>query len=126
MLVMENITCFFLPDNMDSHFPNLNHLDVTNTGLKIITKDNMKMFPHLKYLYIRKNLIENLPPDLFECNKELQFINLSENKIKIVDEKTFDSLPNLISVNMEGNVCIDKSVYNDIVSLKTEIILKCQ
>lgn len=125
VLMIENMTCHYLPDDMGMHFPNLNHIDVTNTGLKVLTKNNMKMFPHLKYLYIRRNPIKHLLSNLFQHNQELQFINFSDNKIKIINADVFDDISSLISVNLERNVCIDMSTYNDIAALKAQIMIKC-
>lgn len=125
VLIIKNMTCHYLPNDMDIHFPNVNHLDITNSGLKVITKNNMKMFPRLKYLYIRQNPIKTLPSQLFEHNQQLQFINLSDNKIKFIDADVFDVISSLISVNLERNDCIDMSSYNDIDTLKAQIALSC-
>lgn len=107
ILIIENQVCKYLPKDLQFHFPNLYHLDIRNSGLKSVNSEDMKMFLKLKHLYIRNNLVEVIPEDLFLHNLLLEFINLNDNKIKQISLSAFDSLNHLISVSIERNICID-------------------
>lgn len=128
IFIIENQVCHYLPKDLDLHFPKIYHLDIRNTGLKAVTSDDMKMFPMLKHLYIRNNEIEVLPNDLFHHNSLLEFINLNDNKIKQVGSNTFDGLPNLASLDIERNICIDDFALQEdaIKKFKKKIARSCQ
>jgi hypothetical protein len=127
ILLVVNKTVHYLPQHMEQHLPRLYHLDLNGVGLKAISSNDMLMFPNLRYLYIRRNEIEELPEGLFNNNKELQFINLNDNKIKRVALSIFDAPYQLVSLTIEGNICIDDSAMGDeeIALLKAEIVLRC-
>jgi Leucine-rich repeat (LRR) protein len=127
ILIIENQKCHYLPVSMQIHFPNVYHLDIRNSSLRAVTQDDLGMFPHLKYVYLRQNLIEILPQNLFAGNKMLQFINLNDNRIKSVAANVFDNLPELVSIAIERNVCINEHAMQneEIKSLKADIAVKC-
>jgi Leucine-rich repeat (LRR) protein len=125
ILKIINQVCSYLPHNIQHHFPSVYHLELKNNELQEIKAENMRNFPNLKHLYIRNNLIAELPENLFINNKKLQFINLNDNKIKVIAANVFDDLPELISVSIERNVCIDSSTYGEIDTFKSEIVEKC-
>ncbi|KAG5679261.1 hypothetical protein PVAND_008841 [Polypedilum vanderplanki] len=126
-LIIKDKIVKYLPKNMQQFLPNVIHLDLNNTGLKIINRNDMEMFPKLKHLYIRHNHIEELPYGLFDNNKQLQFINLNDNKIKQISPNIFDALSRLVSLNIERNICIDSFAMGDdeILKLKQQIQIQC-
>lgn len=107
ILIIEKQNCYYLPQNLDFHFPKIYHLDVHNSGLRSVTSENMKMFPKLKHLYIRNNPIEVLPENLFQHNPLLEFVNLNDNRIIQVGANVFNVLGKLISLSFERNPCYD-------------------
>lgn len=127
VLLIENQVCHFLPKNLDKHFPRIYHLDVENSGLKAVTADDMKMFPQLQHLFIRNNQVEVLPHDLLRHNPLLTFVNFNRNRIKIIDPTTFDLLPQLVSLSLEGNICVDGFAMQDeaLIAFKAEVARNC-
>jgi Leucine-rich repeat (LRR) protein len=127
ILIVQNKTVHYLPHDMQVFMPNLYHLDLNGVGLRTISGSDMQMFPHLKYLYIRHNEIEQLPAGLFDNNNQLQFINLNDNRIKRVAAGVFDAPHHLVSISIEGNACIDNSAMGDseIATLKGQIVRQC-
>lgn len=127
ILVIENQVCHFLPKDLDKHFPKIYHLDVNHSGLKVVTADDMKMFPQLQHLFMRNNQIEVLTHDLLHHNPLLTFVNFNQNRIKIIDPSTFDLLPQLVSLSLEGNICVDGFAMQDeaLREFKAEITRNC-
>lgn len=127
VLLIENQVCHFLPKNLDKHFPGIYHLDVNNSELKAVTADDMEMFPRLQHLFIRNNQIEVLPHDLLRHNPLLTFVNFNRNRIRIIDPTTFDLLPQLVSLSLEGNICVDGFAMQDeaLMEFKAEIARNC-
>lgn len=62
---------------------------------------NFEFTPHLKYLYIMECGINNISSDLFEL-KEVEIINLSNNKLYILPE-TISALPSLKKLILDDN-----------------------
>lgn len=127
VLIIENQICHYLPSGFDEHFTNLYHLDVRNSSLIAVDQSTMKMFPKLKVLYLRKNLIEEIPPNLFQFNRLLEFINFDDNRMKKIDGGVFLNLPNIVSISLERNICIDNFAMDEVSrrDLISEIKLKC-
>jgi Leucine-rich repeat (LRR) protein len=127
VLTIENQNCAYLPKHIDQHLPNLYQLDIKNSALIEITSADLKMFPNLKNLYIRENLIESLTPGLFAFNQKLQFVNFNDNKIKRIAEGIFDSVPEILSISIERNGCINYSAYgDDEINRLKELIKNCK
>lgn len=127
ILIFENQVCHYLPTGIDLHFPKVYHFDVRNSGLKAVTREQMRMFPLLKHLYIRNNPIEVLPDHLFSHNPLLEFINLNDNRIKQVGVELFKPLTSLVSLSIERNDCIDGYALEEetLKNLITEVVRKC-
>lgn len=127
ILIIENQVCHYLPSDINLHFPEVYHFDIRNSGLKVVTSEQMKMFPKLKHLYIRNNPIIIIPEQLFIHNPLLEFINLNHNKIKVVGSRVFEPLGKLISLSIEGNVCIDDFALEEdtLKKLITDVYRKC-
>lgn len=63
--------------------------------MREITKDDLKPFPNLKYLYLDHNNIKVLEPNLFIHNPNLEIIWFRPNPIEHIDPNVFKSLSNL-------------------------------
>lgn len=62
----------------------------------------------LTELYLSFNRIERLVAGTFEANEAIQRITLDSNSISLIEEGTFDNLNNLVLLNLEDNVCINR------------------
>lgn len=127
VLTLENQICHYLPPEFAVHFPNLFHLDVKNSSLLAVDQSTMKLFVKLKIIYLRGNWIEAIPANLFKFNRFLEFINFDDNRIRRIDVSAFANLPNIVSISLERNICIDNFAMDAIGrnNLTKEIQLKC-
>jgi hypothetical protein len=99
--------CYFLPSGITEKFENLEVLVLAHTGLRSITKDDLKPFSKLRGLYIDYSKITSIHGDLFINNKNLEELSLQQNGIKYVESDSFKSLRKLTSFSFERNDCYD-------------------
>lgn len=127
ILRIESQTAYFLPNDIEKHFPHLEALMVLNSELKQISRHNMEVFPALKQLVMYQNHLERLDSNLLEFNLALNFVDFSNNKLKEVGEALFMPLPHLVYAYFKGNLCIDKDAYaeDSINQLKALFKEKC-
>lgn len=112
----DNITTFkvdsspqfeYLPLGIEKFFPNIDKIEITGTGLKILTQDNLKRFPKLKTLVASYNELEYLDTNVFEFNDVIEEIDLSGNKLKHLPSNSFRVLRNLKKLDLMDNVCVN-------------------
>lgn len=106
LLHMTKIKIAFLPQNLESFFPNLIGFFLHNVGIKSLSKDDLKPFPKLTYIMMHGSEIEEIQNDVFEFNGKIEYLNLNKNKVKSIGLKVFNSIPNLKYLNLEKNVCV--------------------
>jgi hypothetical protein len=120
-------TTFYLPRGWENKFDNLEGIEVHDSKLKFISKDDISPFPNLKELKLWKNDLERLDSDLFETNPEIRFIDFTQNKLKIVGRNILSPLRNLLSAKFEYNFCIsmNSGFEQDIQKFKLELEEMC-
>lgn len=121
-------TLLYLPKGMDKIFPNLLGIYITPSGIMEITKEDLKPFPNLLAICLKKGRLTHLPPDLFEFSHKLNKIDLRDNLISTIGVNTFDGFEDLRWLELDGNECISDSAFNktDISKLKRSIKKKCK
>ena len=91
----------------DGHkFPNLLSLALFNyKNLERLEKEffNRFRFPILKGLFIINCNLEVIEKDAFSNLKNLEIVDLSENKIKFIEKNTFSYLKRLELLDLSGN-----------------------
>lgn len=118
----------FFPKGVEDFFTNLTVIQVSSSGLKAITQDDLKPFTNLKGLWLNENDLISLEPNLFQFNTELRIIRFDSNRIRSIPRSIFDPLVKLTEVHFTGNVCTSlvaksKMELNLIV---WDIIQRCQ
>ncbi|XP_076845320.1 prolargin [Brachyhypopomus gauderio] len=68
--------------------------------------------PRTHYLYLQNNFIDQVTAESFNNATDLKWINLGNNRIRTIDKKVFEKLPNLLYLYMERNHL--KEVPNDL------------
>ncbi|KAL7011224.1 hypothetical protein ACKWTF_014169 [Chironomus riparius] len=101
--VATNKKLFYLPKNIGK---TLNIIEIKNSNLKEISSEVLQNYKDLKYLDLSGNKIEILEGNLFQFNTKLEDINLRNNKIFAGALTTFDNMINLKFLNLGGNACI--------------------
>jgi Leucine-rich repeat (LRR) protein len=125
--IMDTI-CFFFPKGFENVFKNIAAIRIINSGLRAISKYDLKPFPELRGIWFYYNRIIALEPDLFKFNSELRVIHFGDNRIRSIPVNIFDSLHNLDQLYLNNNICIAKDGVGkkDINLVEWEIIEKCQ
>jgi len=109
-----NVECFVAEKMKFAYFPNdieklshsLTHVTIKNSGLVNITERNLKKYQSLEYLDLSENKIEILDKDLFKTSKKLVRIILSNNKIRFIHPDAFLSYDHYKYLDLQNNICI--------------------
>ena len=96
-----------LPDGIFRQNQKLDMISLYESNINVLHRDIFKGLHNLQYINLNRNQLEVLPDGLFRENRKLKNIWLSENKIRKI-ECNFYNLPNLVSVDLSKNVCIDE------------------
>lgn len=83
-------------EGMDLLPSSLEILDLSNNFIKKIKNNNLSDLQCLKQINLSDNKLEGIGPGL--ASTTLQKINLSNNQIKVLKPKTFNGLPQLVSL----------------------------
>jgi hypothetical protein len=108
-IISNHPNLIYLPKGIATFFPKIEWLQMHFTGLKKITKEDLKPFPHLKIFWFHNNQIDG---DLFQFNPKLTHIFLNSNKTKHVGANLLNSLKNLEEAEFSSNFCINKEAEN--------------
>lgn len=106
-------TIHFFPIGLQKSFSNLKTLKFVNCHLKEIDQADLKPFPELVDLDLNRNDIEVLEADLFTYNRKLVLVWLSRNRISHVDPNVFDQLSQLNKLGLGENKCVKKDAFGD-------------
>lgn len=97
-----------LPRNLEEFFPNLECLQMLNTGLKKISWEDFQGLPKMKYLFLRKNKLQSIDEDLFKYLPELKIINLSANPLRHMGRDISSDLLHLEYLDLSETTCINQ------------------
>lgn len=109
-LFIENQTMHFIPVKLKEYFPKITEIQIVNSQLKEVAKEDLESFRDLKVLRIVGNDIEEIKADLFYGHSRniLREIDLSDNQIKSIAKNSFKNLNKLEVINLENNKCINE------------------
>jgi Leucine-rich repeat (LRR) protein len=116
-----------IPLGIGTYFPNLKGLDIAETSLMTLSKNDLQQFPYLNTLSMQYNKIVSLNGDVFSTNRQLRQLHLSSNNIQGVGSNLFRDLIYLQEVYMFANPCIDAyaTTAAEIQSLNNILPQKC-
>ncbi|KAG5670664.1 hypothetical protein PVAND_000912 [Polypedilum vanderplanki] len=98
-----------IPQGLKRTFPSLQFLQIYNSKLKVIEREDLKDYSSFLALHFGHNLIEFLPGDLLTNFRNLEVLSFSSNRIQIIGPNFLDGLSNLKFVSFRKNLCIDMS-----------------
>ena len=103
-------------------------LEISKSGLKVITQDDLRPFPKLKTLWLNFNNLVSLESNLFYFNPQLKIINFNNNRIRSVSYDILDPVDEPSEIYFINNICISREGKSreDINKVEREIIEKCQ
>lgn len=107
-------TIKYFPQGLEEIFPNLNYIYIHNSKLLEISKNDLKPFTKLRFLFLQTNFIEYLQPYLFENNPDVEYINFYNNKISFIDPMAFEGLFYLETLDLRTNTCVNTLTYRQL------------
>lgn len=127
-LNVENQICHFMPRGFEEFFKNIQGLQIQNSFLKAISKEDLKPFPMLRGIWIRGNKLTAMQPNLFEFNARLECINFDANRIRSIAPGILDSIDDLEELYLSNNVCISGTAVNrlEVNIIEGMMLEKCQ
>lgn len=111
-LFINDKTCFFVPKGIGRFFKHLENLQIRNSALNEVSKVDLRPFSELIGLWLDGNNLKFLEADLFEFNRNLQFIDFRNNRIQTISADILDPIFNLREILFSGNVCISNDARN--------------
>lgn len=119
----------FIPRHLGAYFPNLESLDMLNSGVEDVSRADLIGLPKLKQLYLQGNEVKVLENDLFAANPMLVFISFHGNPINHIGHGVFDNLTELTNIHLHGNgnVCLNSYAESRAATLAliTKIVINC-
>lgn len=109
-LIINNAVVYYLPSNIADVFPNLTRLNVVNSSLKEIHKEDFQNLTVLTALDLSGNELTTLEENLFEFIPRMIIIWLQGNFLSTIHPNVFDLLRNLQDLQLHGNPCIQEDV----------------
>jgi len=97
-----------VPQGLTKIFPNLEVLEICDSKLKNICKNDLIEYKNLKQFRCEYNEVEFLPGDLFEGFENLEFINFYYNKLNFIEPNILDGLEKLKYVDFRTNIIYGK------------------
>lgn len=125
-LVFEQI-CEFLPVGIARFFKGLEGMAIQKSGLKRITKMDLRPFKGLKSISLYGNKLQSLESNLFIFNPKIKLISLFNNELKQISANVFDGLNSIERVYMSSNPCINENAesFSKIQELRRKFIDNC-
>lgn len=117
----------YFPQGIEKFFPNLETLIITQSGLKQINAEDIKVFPNLTTLDLSGNQLEEINAKVFEFNDKIEAVNLSNNKLTNVGFDFLKFLKNLKTINLTNNACINETAVepSDLKKIKVNLTENC-
>jgi hypothetical protein len=124
---MKNQNLRVFPSGLESFSRDIEAIQVYNSPLREIKKENIGVFRKLKRLLIENCELESLDGDLFQSNSEIRRVSFKGNKIKAIGAEIFKSNQFLNYVDLANNLCIhrDFKSHTEVVEFQLEVNLMC-
>ncbi|KAL7014517.1 hypothetical protein ACKWTF_015980 [Chironomus riparius] len=103
-----NKNVHFFPLGLEKIYKNLNGIILYTEPIDFIQQSDLKAYTKLIFIQLADTKIEILEDGLFDYNPQLKYLALNENKIFHIGLTVFENLNNLISLNLDKNVCIKR------------------
>lgn len=117
----------FLPSKLETHFPNLKSIQISNTNLLSVTPAELQPFPQLIFFKTYGGNLTSVDGHLFTHNPFLQYISMNENLIQHVGHDLVTHLANLTNLYFSANVCINQyaETRDGVMALNALLPVRC-
>lgn len=107
-LEITNTTSEYFPRGLSQLFPNLQFIQLSNCGLKEISKRDLSGLEKLKILRLSNNKLMSLPDNLFADMKQLKIIDFSNNQLEHLTSKLLEPVQDSLTfANFRSNTKVD-------------------
>ncbi|KAI8483886.1 hypothetical protein Bbelb_384130 [Branchiostoma belcheri] len=96
-----NLDLMSLPDRFFGNLRNLERIDISETGLRVLSVDTFANLTALRFLDLSRNNIGNLQDGVFDDLSTLSFLDLHENNISSLP--SVGHLPGLSELHLQQN-----------------------
>jgi len=107
VFTIKNGDIWYFPNIIQFEFPNLAGLEIVESKLRKISKENFLNASKLVYLDLSGNEVQELDKNLFQNNLALTDIHLKDNRIKKIHPTAFDGPKTIGNLNLQNNICLD-------------------
>jgi hypothetical protein len=97
-----------MPSNIARFFGNIRAIELKETKINRLTKEDLKPFPMLEVFACWFSRLETIDGDVFESNHKLQHLNLNENLLTNIGPNILTPLPLLHTVGFGKNLCTNE------------------
>jgi hypothetical protein len=97
-----------MPSNIARFFGNIRAIELKETKINRLTKEDLKPFPKLEVFACWFSRLETIDGDLFESNHKLQHLNLNENLLTNIGPNILTPLPKLHQLGFAKNLCTNE------------------
>lgn len=122
VFTIRNGDIWYFPNIIQFEFPNLVGVEIIESKLKKISKENIVNATKLIYLDLSGNEIQELDKNLFHNNLALTNIHLKDNEIKKIHPTAFDGPKTIVNLNLQNNVCLDMKIDKIVLAIVIEKI----
>jgi hypothetical protein len=100
----------FIPTNIDEYFPSVIAISIHGCGLEILNGSELNAYKNLQGIQLPNNKIERIPSNLFSQNPQIKSIRLEGNKIKRIGANLFEPLQAYLGdLDLLKNDCVNLS-----------------
>lgn len=97
----------FLPENLVEKLPRLLVYDVRSTAVTTVEKKHFRDQLDLEYIDLSENKIEKVSNEAFSDCENLVYLYLNDNKIKVLGNEIFSSLTNIRTLSLNTNELVE-------------------
>lgn len=98
-----------ISNGLSKFFPELHSIEIINSGLVILAKENLQQFgENLLEINFSNNFLTELESDLFEFNPKVTKAVFDGNKLKFIGENFLSNIQRKMTLNFYDNDCVDE------------------
>lgn len=113
-----------VPSIICNQFPSLRELSIRNSRIETISQENFAFCHNIRRLNFEGNLISRIPDYMVGKKRQLEFLNLNDNRISSIGVSPF-IYTSLNEISLSGNQLteFEPLVFNDVSETLTHLYL---
>jgi hypothetical protein len=115
----------FIPQGVTNFFTNIIGIFIERCGIKNLIGDELNEYSKLVWFALTYADVEYIPGNFFAKNLNLNFLWITDSKIKHIGENFFEPLQFLVWVDFLNNSCVNEIAFDDQITDLVEKIKVC-